>query len=274
MATLVGGFCLPHNPLIVGAPDAAAPEPAARVMAAFREVRERIEALQADTVVVIGDDHYTLFGTQCAPSILIGVGDVEGPIEPWLNIQRRPVANHPELAEHLMDTGLDQGFDWAVAKTLVLDHSVMVPVHLSVPDSARVIPVYISSGVKPFIRGQRCVALGRMLGEAIASWPGNERVVVLGTGGISHWVGMADMGRVNQEFDHHILRLVEQGDLSALAALGDDDIIEHGGNGALEIRNWLVALAALRSYEARVMHYEPLEAWITGLGFVEMAVAA
>lgn len=274
MARIVGGFCLPHDPLITGKPDAAPPEQARKVMNAFAHVRERIEALRVDTAIVIGDDHCAMFSPGCQPSILIGIGDLEGPIEPWLNIPRRSVANHPELAEHIMHFGFEHGFDWAVAKTLQLDHSTMVPIHLSVPADVRAIPLYISSGMTPLIRGRRCRQLGEMIGAAVADWRGDERVVILGTGGISHWVGMADTGRVNIDFDHRILELVKRGDTDALVALTDEEILDQAGNGALEVRNWIVAMAALGNFDAQVIAYEPVEPWITGLGFAELAVAS
>jgi protocatechuate 4,5-dioxygenase beta chain len=274
MAKIVGGFCLPHNPLITGVPDAAPSDQAGRVHAAFECVRAEIIALDADTVIVIGDDHCAMFAPDCQPSILIGIGDLQGPLEPWLHIPRRAVANHDALAEHIMHFGFEHGFDWAVAKTLTLDHSTMVPIHLAVPDHARAIPIYISCGLTPLIRGRRCKQLGEMLAAAVAAWPGEERVVILGTGGISHWVGMADMGRVNVEFDRMILDLVTNEDLDALVALTDDAIVEHGGNGALEIRNWIVAMAALPGFKASVIAYEPIPEWITGLGFARLEVAA
>lgn len=132
MATLAGGFCLPHDPLVVGAKNAADPAQAQRVFAAFARVRSEIEALEADAAIVIGDDHFAMFGTGCQPSILIGIGDLEGPIEPWLGIPRGPIPNDPELAQFIMEYGFDHGFDWAVAKTLALDHSTMVPDRKSV----------------------------------------------------------------------------------------------------------------------------------------------
>jgi protocatechuate 4,5-dioxygenase beta chain len=272
MGHFVGGFCLPHDPLITGAPSAASPEQAQKVHAAFQRVRERIEALGADTVIVIGDDHCAMFDTGCQPSLLIGIGDLEGPLEPWLNIPRRIVPSNPALAEHIMHFGFRQGFDWAVAKTLVLDHSTMVPIHLAVPNTTRAIPIYVSSGMAPLIRAERCKQLGQMLAQAVAAWPGDERVVILGTGGISHWVGMADMGRVNVEFDHKILDVVKNGDVDALVALSDEEIVEQAGNGALEIRNWIVAMAALPGAKPSVIAYEPVEPWITGLGFAELEV--
>jgi len=270
MASIVGGFCMPHDPLITGATEAADPEQAGNIFAAFAAVRRAVAARQADTVVLIGDDHYAMFGPHCLPSLLIAIGDLEGPIEPWLRIPRRPVPNNTALAEHIMAFGFERGFDWAVAKTLSLDHATMVPTHLAIPDGVRVIPIYLAAGVAPLIRPERCYQLGRMLGDAIGAWRGDERVAIFGTGGISHWVGTKQMGAINIEFDRKVLRLVEAGDVRALVGLDDDYVERDGGNGAWEIRNWIVAMAALPGCKGRVLAYEPIPPWITGLGLAEL----
>ncbi|MBC5763037.1 protocatechuate 3,4-dioxygenase [Ramlibacter albus] len=276
MATIVAGFCVPHDPLITGKPDAASPQQSGAVHAAFAHVRSRLEEREVDTVVVIGDDHYAMFSPGCLPSILIGIGDLQGPLEPesFLRIPQRRVPNHPAMAEHIMSFGFDKGFDWAVAKTLKLDHSTMVPIHLAVPEAVRTIPVYIGCGVVPFIRSQRCRELGRMLLDAISAWPGKERVAILGTGGISHWVGMADYGRVNEEFDRGVLEMVANGDIEGLIRMSDEHILGHAGNGALELKNWIVAMSAMPELKPRIIAYEPVEPWITGLGFAELGATA
>lgn len=270
MAEIVGAFCVPHDPFITGLTERAEPAQAAQIFSAFEQVRNDMAARRADTVIVIGDDHYSIFGPECQPQILIAVGDVEGPIEPWLRIERRRVRNNAPLAQHVLRHGLERGFDLAIAKTLVVDHSIMVPVHLAVPYDAAVVPVYIASGVEPLISWQRCRQLGMMLREAIEAWPADERVVILGTGGLSHWVGTKEMGQVNPEFDRRILALVEHGDIDGLAALSDAEIDRCGGNGAFELRNWMVAMAAMPGFRGRVIAYEPMEAWVTGLGLAEL----
>ncbi|MFW7347770.1 MAG: hypothetical protein ACODTU_16950 [Pigmentiphaga sp.] len=270
MAEIVGAFCVPHDPFITALTERADPEQAARIFAAFEHVRSEIAARAADVVIVIGDDHYSLFGPECQPQVLIAIGDVEGPVEPWLRIERRRIRNKPAFAQHVLRHGLERGFDLATAKTLVVDHSIMVPVHLAVPYDTAVLPIYIASGVEPLISWQRCRQLGEMLRDAIAGWTAHERVVILGTGGLSHWVGTAEMGQVNPEFDRRILSLVEQGDIDALAALSDAEIDRCGGNGAFELRNWMVAMAAMPGFRGKVIAYEPMEAWVTGLGLAEL----
>jgi protocatechuate 4,5-dioxygenase beta chain len=276
MAQIVGGFIMPHDPLITGNPEIADAGQVERVNAAFARVVERVKELKADTAIVIGDDHFTMFGPHCLPQYLIGIGDVEGPEENWLRMERQQVPNNTALAEHIMNFGFDRGFDWAVAKSLVVDHGTMIPIHMAAtPAGLRTIPIYTAAGVTPLLRTKRAKQLGQMIGEAVAAFPGNDRVVVYGTGGISHWVGTAEMGRVNVEFDQLVLGMVERGDVDGLVNLSDEYVLEHGGNGALEIRNWIVAMAAMPAgIRGELLVYEPMPPWITGIGIAELKIAA
>ncbi len=276
MAEIVGGFCVPHNPLTTSEPNAAPADKAKRVLDAYANVKRRIEKLQADIAIIIGDDHYAMFHPKCQPRLLIGTGELEGPLEPepWLKITRRSVPNAPDFASHLMRFGFDSGFDWAVSKSLVLDHSVMVPIHFCIPSGVKVLPIYISSGMEPIIPAKRCAQLGAMIAQGVCSWNGSERIVVIGTGGVSHWVGMVNYGSVNENFDRAIMANVGAGKIEALMELTDEEIIQKGGNGALEIRNWIVAMAALRGGRAEVIEYVPIPEWVCGYGFVELSATA
>ncbi len=277
MAEIVAGFCLPHDPLMASAPEINEKPKADAVFAALDEVHARLVKQDIDTVVVIGDDHYCKFGPHCLPQYLIAIGDVDGPEEPWLGIERYKVPNNTALAEHIMNFGFDNGFDWAVAKSITLDHGTMIPIHMAVKSATsgiRAIPVYTAAGVTPLLRTRRAYELGRMIGQAVAAWDGNERVAVLGTGGISHWVGTAEMGRVNLDFDRMVLDKVAAGDVEALIALSDEHVIETAGNGALEIRNWIMAMGAVGATGAELICYQPIPEWICGIGVAELSLAA
>jgi len=276
MATLVGAFCVAHVPLIASRPGVADKKQLERVTEAFARIRTRMTELRIDTAIVIGDDHYTLFGPHCLPSMLIGVGDLEGPHEDWLGQKRAPIANDPALAEHIMHYGYDHGFDWAVARALTIDHSTFIPYLKIIKDlgNVKMIPVYIAAGVVPLIRPKRCVQLGEMIRDAVAAYEGDERVAIVGTGGLSHWVGAADMGKINEEFDHQMIDMVKRRDIDGMLALTDDYVLETAGNGALEYRNWLVAMGAVKAYECELLCYEPITQWVTGTAMVEFKFAA
>lgn len=274
MAKLVGAFCVPHIPLIASQPGVANKRQFRNVMDGFARIRARLTELRVDTVIVIGDDHYTVFGPHCLPSMLIGIGDIEGPHEDWLKNKRAPIANNPELAAHIMRFGHDHGFDWAVAKSITVDHSIFIPYLKIVKelDGVRMIPVYIASGVAPLIKTKRCIELGKMIRDAIDVYDGAERVAIIGTGGLSHWVGTEEMGDVNVEFDMAILDMVKRRDIEALIGLSDDFVLQTAGNGALEFRNWLVAIAAAGQYDYELICYEPINPWVTGTALVELKV--
>ena len=275
MASLVGAFLLPHVPLIGANPEAPPPEKRKIVHDAFAKGTQRLRELAVDTVVIVGDDHYVLFGPQCLPRCLIGIGDVDGPVENWINIERRAISNDTSLAEHIMSFGMENGVDWSVSKTLTLDHSVMIPYHYAVSpcQDIKVVPIYLACAVEPFISSARARSIGKVTGDAIRSFPDARRVAVIGTGGLSHWVGMPQMGQVNEDWDRRALAHVIGNDLDALVALKDEDVIAEAGNGALEIKNWICAMAAAGDVRAELIAYEPVPQWVSGCGFVELKVA-
>jgi len=272
MAQIVGGFMLPHDPLIAAIPEAPSAQQRQACMGAYSKIVRRLQELKVDTVIVIGDDHYTIHSPRCIPQYLIGIGDVEGPWEQWLGIPKTTYPNNEPLAHHIMQTGFDNGVDWAVAKSITLDHSTTIPIHYAVSPAGnvRAVPVYLNSGYEPLISNRRAYQIGKIIRKAILSWKGDERVAIFGTGGISHWPGMAQMGKVNVEWDQKIMNHVESGDVDSLIALTDQEIMRDGGNGGLEIKNWICAMGALGPTRGELIAYEAVREWVCGCGYMEM----
>jgi len=278
MGQIVGGFLVPHDPVMFVAPEAPSEDVRTRMWSAFERCAKRLADLEPTSVVIVGADHYMLFGTTCLPSYLIGTGDVDGPLDAMPGLRRGVIPNSEVLATHIAADGHARGFDWAVARALTVDHSVAIPNQLIVEPlraagrSIGTIPVYLASGVDPFIRISRAIDVGRQIRQAVEGFSADERVVVIGSGGISHWVGTADMGRVNEAFDREILYYALRGDLAGIASLTDDYILANGGNGGMEIRNWACAMGALEGASGEIIAYEAVPEWVTGLGFVQLHV--
>ncbi len=215
-----------------------------RVGGAFARLADRLRELNIDTVITIGDDHYRMFGPRCIPQCLIGIGDVDGPLENDLGFSREVMPNNEALAQHLLTSGLADGIAWSFSKTLVVDHSTAIPYQLCYKgvSGLRIIPIYLNDGVPPFIPNRLAGAIGESLARAIASWPEPERIAICGTGGCSHWVGSPEGGRVNESFDRELIELVRNGDLNSLMALEDADVLAEAGNGAIEYKNWICAM--------------------------------
>ena len=277
MGKVVGAFWVPHNPVMYVAPEAPNPAQREAVHAAYAECARRLVELEPTTVIVVGNDHYILFGTQCLPRYLIGTGEIEGALGSLPGLDKLVTRNNEPLAGFIAEHGFANGFDWTVARSFSVDHAISIPHHLVVKPAQQAlgyelpcIPVYLACAVDPFLPLERAAELGREIRAAVEAFPADERVVVIGSGGISHWVGTVESGRVNEAFDREILAHGVNGDLAALCAYADADILERGGNGAMEIRNFACAMAAVPDARGEVVAYEAVPAWVTGLGFLQL----
>ena len=277
MAEIVGGFLMPHNPALSGMLKGMAdPAQEDSVFKACEAISARLTELRADTVIIISDDHYTNFGPHCIPSCLIAVGDLDGPIEDWIPQEKVRIPNHEPLARHILAQGAIDRIDWSFAKALTVEHAISIPYEFAVKSNPGMltIPIYLNCTQRPFIGNQRAYEIGQSIRRAVESWPGKERVVIMGTGGMSHWVGMPRMGQVNAAFDHRVLDMFVHGDVDGLLGLTNEEILRESGNGGMEIKNWFCALGALPGAKGEVIAYEAMEAWLTGMGFAELKSAA
>jgi protocatechuate 4,5-dioxygenase beta chain len=273
MATVVGGFIMPHTPLMFTAPNAVGAERYKKISGYYSAVSTRLRELRVDTVIIAGADHYLIFGPDCLPQYLIGIGDAKGPIDRIPGLEEVALRTDQSLARHIRQSGARSGFDWAVATTLPVDHSILIPHQLCVrPAGAEIatVPVYLACGVEPCLDKQRAYALGQSVARAIAAFPEQRRVAVIGSGGISHWVGLPEMGKVNEEFDRMVLDHMVHGRAEELIAIPDSELMAAAGNGAMEIRNFLFALGVTGGTSGVIIGQEPAPEWITGLGFAEL----
>ena len=91
---------------------------------------------------------------------------------------------------------------------------------------------------------------------------------------MSHWPGMSRMGHINEEWDHKLLAMIRRGDVEGMIAMSDRDIVSEGGNGGLELKNWVCAFAALGSKSAEIIDYQAVYEWVCGCAFAELEFAA
>lgn len=277
MGKVVGGFWMPHDPVMLVSPEAPEQSVRDQVWGAYQTCAERLAELEPTTVIIVGCDHYILFGPHCLPPYIIGTGDVDGPIEGLPGLSKGMVNNNQALAAHIVNHGARQGIDWPVARALTVDHSFSIP-HQYVVQPAEAlmgrsvasIPVYLACGVDPYLPIKRAAQIGQQIRAAVEAFSDDERVVVIGSGGISHWVGTVEMGKVSEAFDREILGYGVSGDLEGLTHYQDEEILARGGNGAMEIRNFACALGAMKSPRGEEIAYAPVPEWVTGLGFLQL----
>jgi aromatic ring-opening dioxygenase catalytic subunit (LigB family) len=268
MAELVGVYAASHGPLIVRNWQNVKPADQKSIAAAFSELGGRVNAAKPDVLIVISPDHWINFFIDNLPSICVGVGEVnEGPNEPWLkDFPHRTIPGHPRLADHILKTALARDFEPSVSHHLILDHGFCIPLwKAGIEPLPAVVPIIINDIEPPFPTVKRCYAWGQMLAAAIASYPGDLRVAVMGTGGLSHSIGEPTMGLIEEEFDRDCLRLFESGDERPLIEFLTQRL-PTVGNGASEIRNWIAAHGAAGGNGFELIDYKAIPEVYVGFG--------
>ena len=276
MARLVGVYAASHGPLIIRHWQHLKPADRESVSNAFSELGRRVNAARADVLIVISPDHWTNFFINNLPSICVGVGEVnEGPNEPWMkDFPHREIPGHPRLAEHILNTALDHDFDPSVSHRLILDHGFCIPLWKAAIDPLpAIVPIVLNDIEPPFPTVKRCYAWGEMLAAAVASYPDDLRVAVMGTGGLSHSIGEPTMGRIEEDFDRDCLGLFQSGKQRPLI-----DFLTRRlptiGNGASEIRNWIAAHGAAGGTGFELINYKAIPEIYVGFGVAAWNLAA
>ncbi|MFI6958541.1 3-carboxyethylcatechol 2,3-dioxygenase [Nocardia sp. NPDC050408] len=174
-------LCMSHSPLLhhVDPPE----DVKASVDAAFEQARAFVRDFAPDLVVNFGPDHYNGFFYDLMPPFCIGyrargTGDYDS-FAGELNV---PTDVAEALAEHVIDRGIDV----AISRQMEVDHGAVQPMEIIFGDVAPVpvVPIFVNSVARPFVKMSRVRAFGQAVGEYFAS--SNSRILFIGSGGLSH----------------------------------------------------------------------------------------
>jgi aromatic ring-opening dioxygenase catalytic subunit (LigB family) len=277
MAKIVGVYATGHAPNLVTTWERAGQDVCKRTLAAMQEVGRRIRAAGATALITISNDHFNNFFLNNLPAYAIGVADDWIGPEDDLRYEEGTVRipGSPALAKHIVQHLYQhESFEPSVSHYMKLDHGTFVPVRYTFPEfDLPLIPTFQNCVQPPLPTLRRAAAFGVALRRAVESFPGDERVVVVGAGGMSHFIGVPGQGRINEDFDQHWVSLFERGDLEGLTSLRPDEIAT-AGNGAEEIRNWIAAMGCAEGRPAEWLMYAPVPAWLIGMGVVDFHYAS
>src|SRR5688572_23493539 len=289
MANLVGCFAMSHAPQLMLDPDhwkllrmresEKLPEKPElqtetdevkwtkwrRCMSAIAELRQKLEASRADVMVLVGDDQHENILDDNTPPFTIFIGD-EAEATTSLRYLNQPKSENrtryeidSELAKGLLADLMDNGFDPAYSKMTRYDgglgHAFARVLKFLPPDAGcRVVPIMVNTYFPPAPSAKRCVQFGRALAAAIRRDPGTQRIVIVGSGGLSHT-------KIDERLDAEFLEFVKRNDLESMTAMPSALFVE----GTSEILNW-IATAAAADHPGEIIEYQPLYRASTGVG--------
>lgn len=244
MAKLVAVLGAPHRPSL---PEEVAKAPGRlKAEGLLKEVRQHLEAAAPDVIVELATDHFTNFYYNNMPAFCLGLMEEAPGPEPSTVMPRHTVRGHPGLARALLTYALKSNFDLAATEELLLDHSIMVPLHFLTPSmSIPVVPLYTNGIAPPFPRARRCLALGRLVRKFIAEWDEQKRVALVISGSFALEVGGPKVGWTDQEWVDTVRGLMERGQYTALARRATQERMAAAGNASGELLNWITALGAV-----------------------------
>ncbi|MGE0226761.1 MAG: hypothetical protein AB7F35_30400 [Acetobacteraceae bacterium] len=238
----------------------------AETQAAIARLAGDIEAARLDALIIIGDDQEELFDHTNMPSIGIFYG-------PAIRNARATEATDPldrarmrfqeeeqdveypcdaDLARHLIAALQDGGFDLSVTRRLPPDRAeghAFSFVHRFCMGSRPipVVPVFLNAYYPPNQPSPaRCHALGEAISRAVASLPGERRIGIFASGGLSHFL-------VDAAFDQAVIDALRTRDHAFLRSAP----LAKLQSGSSEIRNWICLAGAVSALDLAWVSYVP-----------------
>ena len=251
MAKIIGGIGTSHVPTIGLAYDRKRQQdPAwAPLFEGYKPVAQWLEEKKPDLLLFFYNDHANSFFFDCYPTFAIGVSPEFDMADEGAG--RRPlpgIPGHAKLAAHVTDCLVNDEFDMAVFQDRALDHGCNSPLGLMWPHESgwpgAILPIAINVLQYPLPTAMRCYKLGKAVRRAVESFPQDLRVVVVGTGGLSHQIHGERTGFNDTEWDDEFLRMfVEQPE--RLAAMTHAELVKRGGAESVEVIMWMALRGAL-----------------------------
>jgi protocatechuate 4,5-dioxygenase beta chain len=236
----------------------------------FEFSRRWIAEQRPDVIVLVYNDHAASFSLDVIPTFALGCAQEFQPAdEGW---GRRPVPavqGHPELAWHVAESAILDEFDLTIVNKLDVDHGLTVPLSLMFGQPAawpcKVIPLAVNVIQYPPPTGNRCYNLGRAIRRAVQAWDEDLRVMVWGTGGMSHQLQGPRSGLINPEFDNRFLDLLVDDPLAA-TRIPHMEYLREAGSEGIELVMWLVMRGALSAQVRQAHRFYHVPASNTALG--------
>ena len=272
MARVTAGVATSHVPAIGAALDnGKAGEPYWQpVFAGYERSKQWIAEQKPDVIILVYNDHASAFSLEMIPTFAIGCADSFAPAdEGWGPRPVPTVKGHPSLAWHMAEQLILDEFDMTIVNKLDVDHGLTVPLSLMFgqPEMwpCQVIPLAVNVVQYPPPTGHRCYSLGQAIRRAVESYPEDLKVVVFGTGGMSHQLQGPRAGLINSAFDRAFLDALVS-DPVAQSRVPHIDYVREAGSEGIELVMWLIMRGALDEQVREVHRFYHVPASNTAVG--------
>jgi len=277
MATIVGAITSSHVPAIGGAiAKGRQQEPYWKpFFDGYPPAHAWLARAKPDVAVIFYNDHGLNFFLDKLPTFAVGAApEYRNADEGWGIPTVRPFAGDPALSWHLIESLVADEFDITMCQEMLVDHACTLPMALLWPGGGawpvRIVPIAMNHVQHPLPSLKRSFALGRAVGRALDAWESNDRILVIGTGGLSHQLDGERAGFINKPFDLMCMDAMvnEPEKLTRYSTL---DIVREAGAQGTELMAWVAARGALTGRVTKVhsSYHIPVSNTATGLMVLE-----
>jgi protocatechuate 4,5-dioxygenase beta chain len=236
----------------------------------YEPSKKWIAEAKPDVIILVYNDHASAFSLEVIPTFALGCA-AEFPIadEGWGPRPVPPVKGHPELAWHIAQSTILDEFDMTIVNRMEVDHGLTVPLSLMYGQPKEwpvpVIPLAVNVVQYPPPTGHRCYMLGKAIRKAVESFEQPLRVVIFGTGGMSHQLQGPRAGLINKEFDNRFLDDFISNP-ERLVQIPHVEYVREAGSEGIEMVMWLIARGALDDNVKPVHRFYHVPASNTAVG--------
>jgi protocatechuate 4,5-dioxygenase, beta chain len=274
MAQIVAGLGLSHVPSVGVAYDRGKMQTPAwkPLWDAYIPVRDWLAKLAPDVAIVVYNDHAADFPFDKYPTFALGVADHYAIVDEGFGTRLLPeVPGDFDFSAHLAESLIEDEFDLTVCQEMGVEHGFLVPMNLCFPHTdkgwpVKAVPLQVNVIQHPLPTGRRCYRLGQAIARAASSYDKNLKVVIMGTGGMSHQLQGKRFGFMNEAFDQRFLDGLER-EPERLAGMTHQELMEQAGAEAVELIMWHVMRGAVGP-NARRLHRNYYAPMTTGMGLI------
>jgi protocatechuate 4,5-dioxygenase beta chain len=130
-----------------------------------------------------------------------------------------------------------------------------------------VIPLAVNVVMYPPPTGHRCYMLGKAIRKAVESYKEDLKVVIFGTGGLSHQISGPRAGLINSKWDKSFLDNLSK-DPKKLTRIPHLEYMREAGAEGIEMVMWLIMRGALDDKVDEVYRFYTVPASNTAVGHI------
>jgi len=250
MGKIVAAMATMHAPQLFTRPPEEDPTQLDAGIAAMRQLGKVLDETKPDALIIFASDHMETFFLKSVPTFAIM--SCENATAAFAGRSYNPPI-HQGLAEAVLDQLVARDFDMAYSQEADLGHSFAAIFEWVLEGRAiPVVPIFINTYLPPLPSARRCAALGKAIGEIVASRP--ERVAVLASGGMSHYPGTWKYYTPAYDFDRWCIHELENSHSDSFINLSAEQLDEVGNT---EMLPWAAVLGAIGPQHTELLSYQP-----------------